>query len=155
METIYDLLIAEHKQMTELFQQALNDSSKVSFFKVKLKADPHMMGEEQLFYPRLEEKEELRELISHAYAEHNEAKALICEMENMDEGDEEWAVKLGELKRSIDHHIEEEESKVFDIARKTLSQQEAEKIAEEYVEFKRSYMNKIEVGEETSGVMKC
>ncbi len=75
METIYDLLIAEHNQMTELFQQALNDSSKVSFFKVKLKADPHMMGEEQLFYPRLEEKEELRELISHAYAEHNEAKA--------------------------------------------------------------------------------
>ena len=37
METIYDLLIAEHNQMTELFQQALNDSSKVSFFKVKLK----------------------------------------------------------------------------------------------------------------------
>jgi len=146
METIYDILKAEHDQVAELFQQALSDGSKVSFVKIKLKTDPHMMGEEKLFYPRLEAKEELRELVSEAYKEHNEAKTLICEMEGMDERDENWTAKLSELKQSIDHHVEEEESKVFERARNALSQEEAEEIAQEYIEFKRSYMNRIETG---------
>lgn len=147
METIYDILKAEHDQVNDLLQQALSDVSKVSFLKIKIKTDPHMIGEEQLFYPRLEEKEELRDLISEAYKEHNEAKELLCEMEDMDERDERWAAKLSELKQSIDHHVKEEESKVFERARAVLSQQEAEEIAEQYVEFKRSYMNRVETGE--------
>ena len=64
METIYDVLKEEHDHMSDLLRQALQDGSRVSFFKVKLKADPHMMGEERILYPVLEEVEELRELIS-------------------------------------------------------------------------------------------
>lgn len=98
MEMIYDILKTEHDQMADLLKQALRDGSKISFFKVRLKAYPHMIGEEKFFYPQLEKKEELRELISHAYKEHNEAKTLIHEMEDMDERDERWAAKFTELK---------------------------------------------------------
>jgi hemerythrin-like domain-containing protein len=147
VETIYNILKAEHDQMADLLQQALRDGSKVSFFKVKLKADPHMMGEEKFFYPVLEGEDKLSELVSHAYEEHNEAKVLIFEMEGMDERDEKWTAKLSELKQSIDHHIEEEEGKVFERARSILSQEKAEEIAKQYIEFKRSYMNRIETGE--------
>ncbi|MGB9940223.1 hemerythrin domain-containing protein [Methanosarcina sp.] len=147
METIYDILKAEHDQVAELFQQALSDGSKVSFVKIRIKTDPHMMGEEKFFYPLLEKKEELRDLVSEAYKEHNEAKALISEMEDMDERDENWTAKLSELKQSIDHHVQEEESKVFERARNALSQKEAEEIAQQYIEFKRSYMNRVETGE--------
>jgi hemerythrin-like domain-containing protein len=146
METIYDILKAEHDQMADLLRQVLQDGSKVSFFKVKLKTDPHMMGEERLFYPVLEKIEGLRELISKAYKEHNEARTLIFEMEGMDERDEKWTTKLSELKQSIDRHVEEEESKVFEEARNVLSQETAEEIAQQYIEFKRSYMNRIETG---------
>jgi len=144
METIYDILKEEHDQMANLFQQALRDGSKVTFLKIKLETDPHMMGEEKFFYPLLEGKEELHELVSHAYEEHNEAKALISELEYMDEINEKWTAKLSELKQSIDHHIEEEEGKVFEKARNALSQEKAEEIARLYIEFKRSYMNRIE-----------
>jgi hemerythrin-like domain-containing protein len=144
METIYDILKEEHDHMANLFQQALRDGLKVTFFKIKLETDPHMIGEEKFFYPVLEEKEELRDLISEAYKEHNEAKALISEMEYMDERDENWTAKLRELKQSVDHHIEEEESKVFERARNALSQEEAEEIAKQFIEFKRSYMNRVE-----------
>lgn len=147
METIYAVLKAEHDQVADLFQQALSDGSKVSFVKIRLKTDPHMIGEERFFYPRLEVNEELRDLVAEAYEEHNEAKELIYEMEGMNERNEEWASKLMELKLIIDHHIEEEEGKVFEIARNVLSQQEAEEIAKQYIEFKRSYMNRIETGE--------
>lgn len=147
METIYDILKTEHDQIADLFQQALRDGSKVSFFKIKLKTDPHMMGEERFFYPQFEQSEELRELVSHAYEEHNEAKTLTFEIEGMEERDERWTDKISELKQIIDHHIEEEESKIFEKARNTLSQEKAEEIAQQYIEFKRSYMNRIETGE--------
>ncbi|GLI14424.1 hemerythrin [Methanosarcina thermophila MST-A1] len=146
METIYTILKEEHDQLAELLQQAVADSSKVSFLNIKIRAEPHMMGEEKFVYPRLEETEELRDLIAKAYNEHNEAKTLISEMEAMEERDESWTSKLRELKQSIDHHVKEEESKVFERARNILSQQEAEKLAKQYVEFKRSYMNRVETG---------
>lgn len=146
METIYDILKEEHEQMSDLLRQALQDGSKVSFFKVKLKADPHMMGEERIFYPVLEEINELRELMSQAHKEHDEAKTLIFEIEGMDEINEKWTSKINELKQSIEHHIEEEESEVFEKARNILSQEKAEEMAQQYIEFKRSYMNRIETG---------
>ncbi|HPS88475.1 MAG TPA: hemerythrin domain-containing protein [Methanosarcina vacuolata] len=146
METIYDILKEEHEQMSDLLRQALQDGSKVSFFKVKLKADPHMMGEERIFYPVLEEINELRELMSQAHKEHDETKTLIFEIEGMDEINEKWTSKINELKQSIEHHIEEEESKVFEKARNILSQEKAEEMAQQYIEFKRSYMNRIETG---------
>ena len=146
METIYDVLKEEHDQMSNLLRQALQDGSKVSFFKVRLKADPHMMGEERIFYPVLEEINELRELMSQAHKEHDETKTLIFEIEGMDEINEKWTSKINELKQSIEHHIEEEESKVFEKARNILSQEKAEEMAQQYIEFKRSYMNRIETG---------
>ncbi|MDD4305065.1 MAG: hemerythrin domain-containing protein [Methanosarcina sp.] len=144
MDTIYDILKVEHDQVSDLLQQASHDGLKVTFFKIKLKADPHMMGEEKFFYPVLEEIEDLRELVSHAYEEHNEAKTLIFEMEGMDERNENWTAKISELKQSIERHIEEEESELFEKARNVLSQERAEEIAQQYIEFKRSYMNRIE-----------
>jgi hemerythrin-like domain-containing protein len=144
MDTIYDILKAEHDQVSDLLHQASRDGLKVTFFKIKLKADPHMMGEEKFFYPVLEEIEDLRELVSHAYEEHNEAKTLIFEMEGMDERNENWTAKISELKQSIERHIEEEEGKLFEKARNVLRQERAEEIAQQYIEFKRSYMNRIE-----------
>lgn len=37
METIYDILKAEHRQVSDLIQQAMRDGSKETFFKVKLR----------------------------------------------------------------------------------------------------------------------
>ena len=51
METIYDILKEEHDQLADLLQQAVADSSKVSFLKIRIRAEPHMIGEEKFFYP--------------------------------------------------------------------------------------------------------
>jgi DNA-binding protein YbaB len=67
MKTIYDILQEEHDQIADLIKQAINDGSKESFYKVKDKIDPHLLGEEKLFYPLLEQKEELSDLVNHAY----------------------------------------------------------------------------------------
>lgn len=139
MDTIYDILKAEHKQVSDLIQQALRDGSKDTFFKIKAKTEPHLMGEEKLFYPLLEEKTEIRELVNHAYEEHNEIKSISSELENMDAGSSEWTSKLKELDESISHHVEEEENKVFPESQRILSENKAQEIAQQYLKFSKSF----------------
>lgn len=139
METIYDILIKEHNLVADLFQQVLRDNSRETLLKIKAETDPHMAGEEKLFYPELEKKEELHQLVDHALEEHDEARSIMSELEGMSEGDKNWSSKIKELKESIDHHVEEEESKVFEEARKAISQKKAEEIAKQYLEFKQSF----------------
>lgn len=139
METIYDILMKEHNLVADLLQQAMRDNSKDTLLKIKAETDPHMAGEEKLFYPELEKKEELRELVSHAYEEHNEARSIMSELESMSESDKNLSSKIKELKESIEHHVEEEENKVFPEARKALSNDKAQQIAQQYLEFKQSF----------------
>lgn len=139
METIYDILKAEHKQVADLIQQAMRDGSKETFFKIKAKTEPHLMGEEKLFYPVLEEKSELRELVSHAYEEHDEIKSISSELENMEPGSSKWTSKIKELNESVSHHVEEEENKVFPEAQKALGKDKAEQIAQQYLDFSKTF----------------
>jgi hemerythrin-like domain-containing protein len=139
MESIYDILIKEHNTIADLFQQVLRDNSRETLLKIKAETDPHMAGEEKLFYPELERKKELSELVSHALEEHDEARSIMSELESMKEGDKNWTSKIKELKETIEHHVEEEESEVFDKAQKVISQKKAEEIAKQYLEFKQSF----------------
>lgn len=139
METIYDILKAEHRQVSDLIQQAMRDGSKETFYKVKAKTDPHLQGEEKLFYPLLKEKEDLGELVNHAYEEHNEIKSISSELENMDPGSSNWTSKIKELDQTVSHHVDEEENKVFPAAQKVLSEDKAQQIAQRYLDFEKSF----------------
>lgn len=139
MESIYDILSAEHRQVADLLQQAMRDGSKETFFKIKAKTDPHLLGEEKLFYPVLQQKEELRDLVDHAFEEHNQIKSISSELESMDAGSKNWTSKVKELNETVTHHVQEEENKVFPEAQKVLSQDRAQEIAKQYMEFSQSF----------------
>ncbi len=132
METIYDVLSAEHDQVADLLQQATCNGSRESLLKVKAKTDLHMAGEEKLFYPLLQQKDELCDLVKHAFKEHKESKTVISELERMDESDHNWTSKVEKRnEKKIDHQVQEEENKVFPAAQKVLSQDKAQEIAQQ------------------------
>ncbi len=139
MDTIYDILRTEHKQVADLLQQAMRDGSKETFFKIKAKTDPHLAGEEKLFYPLLEQKEELRDLVNHAYEEHNQIKSISSELESMDAGNQNWTSKIKELNEAVTHHVQEEENKVFPQSQQVLGQDKAQDIAQQYMQFSQSF----------------
>lgn len=147
METIYEILRKEHKLVLGMFEEATGSGSKEALFRIKAEIDPHMAGEERLYYPLLEEKEESSDVARKAYIEHNEARALMYELEGMEENSEDWNTRLNELKEAIEHHVQDEEGKVFEVSRNILGQQKAEELAQKYLEFKNSYRGKIEAGE--------
>lgn len=139
METIYDILKAEHKQVSDLIQQAMRDGSKETFFKVKAKTDPHLQGEEKFFYPLLEDKSKLRDLVKDAYEEHNEIKSISSELQSMDAGNSNWTSKIKELDQIVSHHVDEEENKIFPAAQKVLGEDKAQQIAQQYLDFEKSF----------------
>jgi iron-sulfur cluster repair protein YtfE (RIC family) len=142
MDTIYDILIKEHGQVLDLFEEAIRDGSKKTFLKIKAELDPHLQGEETIFYPVLNEKEEARESVLEGYEEHRIAEKLLLELKDMDEKEERWNAKIKVLQESIKHHVHEEQNEIFEISRKVLSQEKAEEIAQKYIEFKKDFKGK-------------
>ncbi len=142
METIYDILSKEHDQVLDLFKEAINDGSKETFLRIKAELDPHLQGEEKLFYPVLKEKKEARESVLEGYEEHRIAEMLLSELESMDEKKENWHAKIKVLQESIKHHVKEEQNEMFEISRKVLSREKAEEIAHKYLEFKKNFNGK-------------
>jgi hemerythrin-like domain-containing protein len=57
----------------------------------------------------------------------------------MDAGSSNWSSKIKELNESVSHHVEEEENKVFPEAQKALSQDKAQQIAQQYLDFEKTF----------------
>jgi iron-sulfur cluster repair protein YtfE (RIC family) len=139
MDKIYDILSKEHAEVAELIQKATQDNTKNTFNQIKAKLQPHLLGEEDLLYPQLEENEELIDLVNHAYDEHEEIKTILKELDNSSEGDRSWIAMVHALDKAVNHHVDEEEKKVFPAAQKVLSDDQAREIAKQYTEFSKNF----------------
>jgi hemerythrin superfamily protein len=139
MDKIYDILRKEHAEVAELIRKAMHDNTKETFNQIKSKLQLHLIGEEELFYPKLEENDELIDLVKHAFHEHKEIKVVLRELDDTSKKDQNWFSKINELDKTVSHHVEEEETKVFPAAQKVLSDDQAQEIAQQYTEFSKNF----------------
>jgi hemerythrin-like domain-containing protein len=84
----------------------------------------HELIEERVLYPALKPYPEAREIVLEGFQEHHVADVLVAELRRVARDDEKWGAKFKVLKESLEHHIEEEESRMFRIARAVLGQEE-------------------------------
>ena len=76
----FELLKADHKKVSELFDQleAATGKAKLDVFKqIKTELELHTHIEETIFYPALEKPEETHDLTLEAYEEHKMVKTLL------------------------------------------------------------------------------
>ncbi len=119
-----DLLIVDHDEVRQMFEQFenLSDRSKVS---KKRLADQichaltvHTRIEEDIFYPAVRRAIKDEDLMDEALVEHASAKELIAQLQDMDADDELYDAKVKVLSEQIEHHVGEEEGDMFPKARK-------------------------------------
>jgi hemerythrin superfamily protein len=139
MDKIYDILSKEHREVAELIQKAMHDNTKETFHRITTMLEPHLHGEEELFYPALEENEELIDLVNHAYDEHEEIKTVLQELDDINEKNQNWFSKISELDKTVSHHVEVEETKVFPAAQKVLNDDQAREMGQQYMEFSKNF----------------
>ena len=79
----------------------------------------HTMLEEEIFYPAVRAAIEDEDIMNEAAVEHETARMLIEQLENMQEDDPNYHATFKVLGEYVRHHIREEESEMFPAARKT------------------------------------
>jgi len=96
----------------------------------------HAKMEEQLFYPKLRDaagKGEEKTDVFEAYTEHDVLKHLIALLQREGRRDEAFKAELQVLGENVKHHVKEEESTIFKIARDVLSDEDREAIGAKFL----------------------
>ena len=79
----------------------------------------HTILEEDLFYPAVREALEDEDIMNEAAVEHETARMLIEQLENMQDDDPNYHATFAVLAEYVRHHIREEEDEMFPAARKS------------------------------------
>lgn len=131
-----ELLKEDHHKVKELFQQAEStedqEEKRRIFDEIQSELETHASIEEEIFYPAMQEHEELKDMVLESIEEHKQVKTLLREMDNLKSDSEKFEPKLSVLKENVEHHAEEEEEgKMFPKVRELCDQQELDDLGEE------------------------
>ncbi len=96
----------------------------------------HMKAEEEVFYPALEG--EMEDKILEAIEEHELVRMAGQVLDETPADDKRWLAKLMVIKENIEHHVEEEESDIFDTARGEFEKTDLNEMGKRFEEAKKS-----------------
>jgi hemerythrin-like domain-containing protein len=88
----------------------------------------HEECEEKVLYPTLRNHPKLKDIVLEGYQEHHVVDLIMGELRNLSPSDETWPAKAKVMHESLEHHIEEEEEKMFPRARKEMSKEQIEEL---------------------------
>lgn len=117
-----ELLKDDHDVVRKLFQDVKeSDESKHPsiFKKIKAELDVHAHVEETIFYPKLQEggDKELVDIVLEGIEEHRQMKMFLRQLADLSDGSEQFEPKLKVLMEDTDHHVKEEEDKMFPLVK--------------------------------------
>jgi hemerythrin superfamily protein len=94
----------------------------------------HAQAEEDVFYPAVRNLRigNVENIVQDAIKEHDNLRRLFGEIERLDPAGREFESKLGDLKRTFQHHVEEEEGKIFPMVERQWTMQQLEQIGQRF-----------------------
>jgi len=130
-----EVLMEDHQKVKGLFQeirQATDNAKRRELFdKIDTALEIHAHIEETVFYPAIEEHEEFKDMVAGALEEHQEAKTLLDELEELGADNHDFGSKLQLLIEAVQHHVEEEEGEMFSKIRELFDEDELEQLGQE------------------------
>ena len=131
----FKLLEQDHDKVKRLCNELNEETSeqaierrKQLFAEIEGEIKLHEECEEKVLYPTLRAHPKLKDIVLEGYQEHHVVDLILGELRNLNPSDETWAAKAKVMQESLEHHIEEEEEKMFPQARKEMSKDEIEEL---------------------------
>ena len=122
------LLREQHDEVRGLFAELVQtvdpEERETIFQDIADTLAAHSMIEEMIFYPIAYEQD--RREIAHAIAEHFVVKKLIADTISLNVDDPSFDASVALLEAHVVHHIEEEESELFEMVLNRVSDTELE-----------------------------
>lgn len=143
---IYDTLSKEHRQFEALLERLVKSSKadtddwKAALDELRRGVVAHAHAEEAVFYNALREEDQAKGLVVHAYAEHATAEGELRALTAAKAIDANWTSLMQKFSKDLRHHIQEEESKVFDAGRQVFTDEEAELMGQAFERMKQETM---------------
>lgn len=143
-QSVIEILKQEHEmvlsQLSELSSKGTS-SREQKYNSMKENLIPHMIGEEKALYPRLEEDSDMRDMALESIEEHSAVKTLLSQLDSASSSEEDvWVAKLKVIQENVEHHISEEEEKIFPQMQQKMSSDELSSIGSSYEQAKKSAM---------------
>ena len=126
-----EMLKADHdkvKKAFKEFEKLEQDDTETARHIVQVVCEDlkvHTTLEEEIFYPAVREAIEDEDIMNEASVEHETAKMLIEQLENMGPDDPNFRATFTVLGEYVLHHVKEEEGEMFPEAKKTDLDMEA------------------------------
>jgi hemerythrin superfamily protein len=127
-------LLAEGEDTTERAEKTRTEL----FARLKRELTSHEQMEEEVLYPALREIAKSRDIALEGYEEHHVVDEILSELEQTPPSDETWAAKWKVAKENLEHHIEEEETEMWQAARREFTEDELEDMGKRMMEIKQA-----------------
>ena len=136
MTTIRQLLQTAPARANELFAKLVDTSDTAVKTREKLfselKAELDLLAklEEEHLFPVLRKHKETKALVSEVFADNKQMRALLDDLETTPRDSEEFATKVGELRKVHQKRVRDEKNELLPAVLKALSDEEAQAIVE-------------------------
>lgn len=113
---VFQILRTDHQEVSKLMdkiKQADGQQKQQLFSQLQEELNNHMDQEEKFFYPKLEEIEDLADLVQDSYADHDDIRQILQQMNEQDFNSEEWQANCEALEDTKDDHVDVEEEEIF------------------------------------------
>jgi hemerythrin-like domain-containing protein len=135
--TILDVLKDDHKEVAELLKKISRvrtaKSRETYFVEMKQSLEMHAFLEQLIFYRALLRSSDHQSVVERADEDHRQITDQMAELDSLKKDDPEWMPKFRSLKGSIEDHVQEEETELFERARKMFSEEQLRTLGAEMV----------------------
>lgn len=135
---IFAILRAEHRvvldRIKEVERAAGGEARGAAFGRLREELGGHTVAERDVLYARLRELPLARRSALEAEQEHHVVTTLLRELDRMKPSSERFLAKLHVLKEIVRHHLDEEESELFPMARQVLAAAEIDALTRRYLD---------------------
>jgi hemerythrin-like domain-containing protein len=150
--TIYEVLKGDHKLLKQWLKELETETAAAEVLGEEAEATPtfrifaryleaHSKAEEAVFYQRLKGTGMPGESAQQGKIEHDLTAQLMQKLQTLPLGILEWNAHFTVLKGLLEHHIQEEESVIFNQARAILSTEEEESLGRRMEELRDHFSN--------------
>lgn len=135
--TIFEALRSDHdtqRTLIDILVKTTGDSDgrREIFAKVQRELTGHAAAEERYFYVPLLESDTTQEQARHSIAEHKELDDYVEQLAGYDMSGSQWLQTARQLRERLVHHLDEEETEIFPVAGKVLSDSDKTTLARQY-----------------------
>ncbi len=135
----------DHKKIQDLtheIEKILEGKSEgnkeILFSQLRQELITHSGAEEQTCYKELITNEKSKDIVKEGLEEHAIITTLLEQMSIISCDSDKWKAKFSVLKEQIEHHIKEEEGKMFKQAEAVINSEQSDKIKEDFIHEKES-----------------